>query len=224
MAPATTSSSSQDWPAHSFRSAREELALFAWTLRQILRGPKRFAAAWADGELQALNPLAFYFTSLAFVTPYRAAVASLMGAQGSSSIWVNVGKPIASLLPLGLLALIIHAVLRFSGSQRRVASTLGVVLYMAGGPGALAACFAWPVGLFHMVHPEANPGWLAVAGFGTVLLAAAYYALCARALQGLHGVRWWWLLAGVGLGIALVFPVTFWLEAFHPALLVGLMS
>jgi hypothetical protein len=191
----------------------DEVVLFVSTAVGFLVGPARFADDWANGRRRAMNPLGFLATSAAVLVPVRHYCLRRFGimSEDGSFAWQIYESLQPFLLFIGL-GIFCHPVMRLAGSKRRLRSTLAVSLYTGGGPATGVELFGnWPlVALLHRtmgktlltsadLHSPA--AWaFTVAFLGAFLV---YLVTFARALQGLHQLRWWWaalaLLVGIGI-------------------------
>jgi hypothetical protein len=128
------------------------------------------------------------------------------------------------MLPSLLVALLLHSFLRFGGSEQPVSGTIGLVLYFAGAQGLILATLAWPLNLYAQAYPPPHPLWISMCAIGVFCLELGYWVLLARALHGLHQVRWWWTLVGVALSLSLFAPMMLWLQHHHRGLMLGVAT
>jgi hypothetical protein len=185
-----------DWIHAAARSARDELAAWFATTRAICRAPARFGRAWAIGEANALNPLAFLATSAALIGIAIQAGEALTGDADDNSLLTTLWHWLQPYALFALFGLFAHLLLR----RKRARSSVAMALYAGAGPATLCGlfCILLVTILRVAVLPptdnllEAVPPWLRV-----LLLALMWSVLIwfwislTMALAGLHGVPYW---------------------------------
>ena len=188
-----------DWIRDGLRQFTDEVRLFVVTLWAMTVRPARFARQWASGELRALNPLGFLATSLAVAAPATVVFMYLVHKDARpSSIWrdaLGALTPFGYYLALGMLQ---HAVLRLSGSRRRLRDSCAMALYAGGGP-AMVTQLLILVGMYVYfritgrtgVESFDQPGAIPFT-VAAVLSFALFFTCLARSQAGLHardGIR-----------------------------------
>jgi hypothetical protein len=189
-----------------------ELRSFLRTAAAVTARPARFAASWAAGEREALNPLGFMATAAAIVTIAASVGARVAPLPGGSS--TLLGEALDSLGPYVhyvALGLICHAVLRVAGSRRPVLGSVAMSLFLGGGPSTIATLIEvamfltlsrW-LGKVNFTGPELTH--LPVLAAGVVVWTVRIgVAVCfVRAFAGLHRVRTVWALLGLVVALAI---------------------
>jgi hypothetical protein len=213
-----------DWIRDGWGKIIEELRLYARTVWGITVRPSRFAAAWASGEVRALNPLAVMATTLIVLGPIQHEISVrtklFQGGNAMAADVYEVVAPYAITLLSGLLA---HAVLLGLGSRRPVRVSLGVGAMISGGPLSIVNVVTSLVALMLVIKTgftidalygfasKPDPQVLrAILRPAVILIVSAgamnllYLIWFARALAAAHAVRVWRAVAAVlvGAGVA----------------------
>ncbi|QSQ12526.1 hypothetical protein [Myxococcus landrumensis] len=171
----------------------------AW---QFARGPGRFAERWARGGWdEVMGPLPYVSVAAALVVLAMRIMKTVRTGAATMSLAEQFMRTLVPHLYYALLGLVMHAVLRFFGTQRRWSSSVAMVLY-AGGTfatvGMLLVLTYLSVGLHLGVvgrgegpfSPSPGYEWLNWVWFllttvpGTLFLVSAM-----RALKVLHAAR-----------------------------------
>lgn len=133
-----------DWMRQALHATLGELRFFFVTLAGFTLHPARFAAEWGSGQRRALNPLAFFATSLALTAPssymFHAFLTGMSEGSGAHIRWQISSGIVHDLIPYAsaiLWAVVSHAVFRVLGSTKPLGATLGVCFYTVGGPFSL---------------------------------------------------------------------------------------
>jgi hypothetical protein len=126
------------WLREAIAKTRDELALFAWTLRTFCLQPHRFGAEWPGGARKPLNPLGFLATSLAAVSVTTDLVSRILSrGGGTTTLLAQMATALGPYFTCVLVALVCHAGLLGVRTRRRLGGTLAMALYTGGGPVAL---------------------------------------------------------------------------------------
>jgi hypothetical protein len=185
--------STPDWIRDGIAHTKNELVLFFQTLWACTRHPRDFGAAWARAERRTLNPAAFLATSLAIATPLRHALGRVLGLPTHETLLGELGESLAPFVLFGGIALTTHLVLRLGGSKRPLRATIGLALYIGGGPATIVELVGKGLSVFGKAHIGGPYGWAAVrTPLGALMLGAAvigfgvYVVLFLRVLIGAH--------------------------------------
>jgi hypothetical protein len=185
-----------DWIRQAVASALAEARAFLRTAWAFTRAPATFARRWAEGAMQALNPLAFMATAAAIVGTAKHAALRIIGwSESTEALWSEVLSALAPYAYYVALGAVSHLVLRLGGSRRHLRTTAAVALYAGGGPGALGTLVSLVI--FVIVRPL--PGHAVTSGVSRplgeliVLVAAipflAFLIAFGRGLAGIHGLK-----------------------------------
>lgn len=184
-----------------------ELRLFLATAAALLRDPRGFGRAWADGRLglRVMNPLTFVALSWPVLLPLDYGLPRLMGWDRRTDVafMVELARALRPYLLLAPMSLLLFACFRLLGSRRRLATTAGLLFYWM-----VLVSAAWVAGLFGC--------WITgVRDWLCWLMSALTLPWAAFALAGAHGKPWPLCLAAVlpaaYLAPRLLNPVLEWL-------------
>ncbi|WP_342376958.1 hypothetical protein NVS55_36955 [Myxococcus stipitatus] len=171
----------------------------AW---QFARGPGRFAERWARGGWdEVMSPLAYVSVASALVVLAMRVMKTVRTGAASLSMLEQFMRTLVPHLYYALLGLVIHAVLRFFGTQRRWSSSVAMVLY-AGGTfatvGMVLVLAYLSVGLHLGVvgrgngpfSPSTGHEWLFWVWFLLTTVPGTLFLLSSmQALKALHAAR-----------------------------------
>ena len=189
------------WIGEAAHGTWDELRLYLRTFAALLRGPRHFGQAWGDGQLKAINPLAFAGRTLAALTVVGLVYAALPGAathdDGGSSLLRELLKAGGSYLHLAALGALSHLVLKVMRRRRMWLGSVGLALY-AGGLATLTAAVletalacALP-GVRALSHVDLGGGtrklYFALVMAPLILSFGLFVWLFGSALAGLHRV------------------------------------
>jgi hypothetical protein len=188
-----------DWLREAVVAVRDESVRFLVTVLQCTRHPRRFAAAWFAGETPALNPIGYVSTALAISTAVRSVTLALLPlSDDGDGFWSNVGAATLPYAYYALLGVLCHVVLRQRKTARPLRASMGIALYVGGGPGLLLSLTwyldVWLYFALTRMTPGRNgftgaPGWAQAILGGLVLGASAHFLMTlAGAFRGLHAV------------------------------------
>ena len=197
------------WPREAAGAIAHELLGWLRALGGVLAAPRRFCAAWAEGEVRPLNPLAYSLNTLALAGPAMALMVHLAGVQDDVlPLWAQLAKPILPWIYSLVWLLPKHLCLRALGGRRRLRTTIGAAFY-ADGPIHLVRIFTAPVQLQQLLHP--HDLHLAAASTVSALAMFIVYAIyMSAAMAGTHRIATWRAaLVVVGFFVASTF---FWAE------------
>jgi hypothetical protein len=196
------------WMEGGLRQTRDELVLFVRTAWAITVRPTAFGRGWTRGTQPALNPLAFFATSLAVSGVLQHLIYRWLRVDESESSLLR--EILSNVFPYAwylLFALIVQLSLRMKKLRLPFAATLGVVLFAAGGPATLVRLFGVAIGV--------RGSWsLTQAIWISSVLSIVFWRSVARALVGALGVhrREVGQAMGLsGLGVGLTWMLTGWL-------------
>ena len=181
------------WLTDAIRDALDELRAFFLTAYEATVRPAHLAATWSIGKRRALNPIAFFATSLAITGTLQHLVSRARGGSDDASSLVSElagnASPYVAYLSVGLLC---HYLVWRRGPRPPLRGTLGIALYAGGGPAAL-------VRFFDSVLSPLLPGRFTRLHAGVDLIGVVAFVLAlSDALMGLHRVpRWRAVLAVV---------------------------
>jgi hypothetical protein len=190
------------WLADSLRLTLREVRSFAATAAAVTVRPARFARQWVHGQREAMNPLGYFATSAAIVAVYQKVSFAVVGVKSEGALGTELLNAVGPYLHYVALGLLCHAMLRLRGSRRSMRGSLGLSLYVGGGPGALVTVLNISMFVFaQLVYGKANfsgdelmtPGLLVLA-FLVFSTRLAFLAIFVRALSGFHEVRTGWTL------------------------------
>jgi hypothetical protein len=210
-----------DWIRDAWQKIVEELRLYVRTVWGITVQPARFAAAWSNGEVRGLNPLAVMATSLAILGPIQHQFITrgkfYMHASDTVVEIYEVVVPYVMALLTGVFA---HLILLLLGGRRALRISLGIAAMVSGGPNALGQLVLGGVGLVLIVKtgfsmptlqaaiadPAHDPFQHYAAVFGAAMALIGVVSVwqlvwLARALAAAQGVRLWRGLLAVSIGI-----------------------
>ncbi len=176
------------WMREAAGAIAHEILGWLRALLDVTRAPRRFCAAWADGQIRPLNPLAYALNTLAVVGPASALLTHLIGIEDDVlPLWVQLLKPLIPWIYSLLWLVPVHLGLRALGSTRRLSTTIGASFY-AGGPPQFLSLFYVPMQLWQMAHPKDLRFALASFVSGVVMMVLLCgYATAAQA--GAHKMR-----------------------------------
>jgi hypothetical protein len=171
-------SGTPDWIREGLRQTRDELVLFLKTAWAITRRPREFGGSWSRGEAKALNPLAFLATSLAFSgVSQHLLFRWLRIDEGSSSLLGEIVSNAFPYLWYLIFGLIVHTALRVVRLSPLPRTTLGIVLFAAGGPAMIVRLFS--------ITFNARGAWsLDQTIWITSILSVVFWRSVARAMVG----------------------------------------
>jgi hypothetical protein len=175
----TTDGTEPDWVSDAARLAWAEARHFVRTVAAFIRGPRRFAAAWAEGRGGAMHPLGYLLNALAVLLPYQVCWSHLSGdSSPAAPVWLELVRPAVYVAGNVVFAVVSHVLLLLGGSRRRLTSTVAMALYASGGPMTLASLMIAP-----LLRWGASPLvlWLPLCAFLVTYAAAT---------KGLHRVSW----------------------------------
>jgi hypothetical protein len=197
-----------DWIREAWRVTVADLRAFVRTAATFVAHPRRFAAGWAAGRERALNPLAFLATSAAVLGGAQA----LFGLDHGGSIAYTLLALIAPYAHFAFLGLVAHLCLRVLGSHQRLRASLGIALYVGGGPAlAFTLAFYAVTGVMmaatHAASVEEASAHLApsltlAVGAGLYIGFIAVVGSLGAALVGAHGCRTWKGVAAIAAALA----------------------
>lgn len=168
-----------NWPRIAVAALAREVVEYLRTVAEVARAPSRFAAAWASGEREALNPLACLLNALAVLGPWHVLWAGLLDIDEHTPMWIQLAKPALPVLGACFLAGGAHLVLWLGGTRRPLRTTLGVTLFVQSGPVTVLSLAFRPLSDLMML------------GRATVIASLASFAVvivfCVYLVAGLSG-------------------------------------
>jgi hypothetical protein len=185
-----------DWVREAVRAVRNESVRFVVTALACTRHPYRFATAWVRGETEALNPIGYLSTALAITAAVKAVTTAILPLGDDNGFWSNVSTATLPYAYYVLLGILCHAALRATGTTRALRASMGIALYVGGGPGLLLHLLSYLdlwlyVGVTGTTHLENNfqgaPWWsLPLLMLPTLVVAGYFWAALAIGLRGVH--------------------------------------
>jgi hypothetical protein len=186
------------WVTSALAGIRNELRLYLRTALAVSLRPAAFAAEWREGTRDALNPLAFLATALAFSSPPTLAVSHFAGLQEQGgSLWdAFLADQVAPYVQYVLLGIFAHGFLRLLGGSQRLLATVAIALFVAGGPAMAIDLLTLPldVTLGHVAASAESASNFALQVLTVASIAGAnlaFFVIFALGLAGLHRLRWW---------------------------------
>lgn len=172
------------WAGDAARLWLDETRLFWATAIAFVRHPHRFGEEWTAGRARAMNPLGFLAVCWPILLPIDYGLQRLLGWDRRPDVnfavdMARAARPYLFLIPTVLM---LHVIFRVLGSQRRLLTTLGLLLYWMS-----LFTFVWVLGVavcFVIPADSRLPQYIS-------LTSVVWGAL---ALSGAHRVRWWWCL------------------------------
>jgi hypothetical protein len=197
------------WPREAAGAIAHEVLGWLRALGAVLATPRRFAAAWASGEIRPLNPLAYSLNTLAIAGPATALLVHVAGVEDDVlPLWAQLLKPLLPWVYNLLWLLPVHFGLRALGGTRRLRTTVGASFY-AGGPIHLLRIFTVPLQLQQLLHPHDRHAAIVSALCGLVMfLLFTIYSTAVMA--GAQRVSTW--RAALVVVIVFLVSVFFWAE------------
>jgi hypothetical protein len=189
-------SSADGWVLDAWRSTRDELVFFARTARTFALGPASFSRDWVNGAIRPMNPLGYLSFCLLCQAPVQIALLWRMRAEleretqllhVSSESFDLLRAAAPYVLPL-LLCLLLHPFLRLLGSTRRLATTLGIMLYTEG-PAVVFEYLAAPARYWAFGHPVALAHRL--DNYCAGVAGLPFFAYLVIGMSAAHGLRAW---------------------------------
>ena len=184
-----------DWVAEAARKYAYRIRDWAAQSWMLTHSPRRFAAEWAAGTREALNPLRFLAVGTTVtVLAERGARWIIHLPTPAHEGWVGwLQGSLGQMLNLTVTGALMHVMLRRrSGAPFR--STLGAAVFAAGGPGTLSAVVGWTtsVALFlqrgHVPLFEAKTAALPIP---VLVSAVVDFVWTVATIAGVHRTRWW---------------------------------
>jgi len=186
------------WIRVALGAVAHEWAAFGRTAWAATVAPARFAQQWADGEREALNPLACILNALAVVTASE--VLWRLVARGGNDLppWLDLLRPALQLFNSAVTVSLFHFPLVLLGGRRPWRTSFGVALFVTSGPMLplyMARNALFPISFTAAPPPmdAAHIGFLAVL---TVLLVGYLVVM----LAGAHRVARWRVALAFALG------------------------
>ena len=181
-------------------------ALLAWwteirsllvTMWTFVSSPRRFGSEWADGKLDAMNPLGVVLASATVLLPADYGLQQLLGWDHRANVgfWIEIGRASRPYLFSALTGVVIHAAMRLVGSQRRLSTTIGLLLYAT-----VLSWLFWCLGLVVCYLTGAGD---MIPNLGSLISLG----WAAAALAGAQRVRLWWCAPVVLGASAFAIPV-----------------
>jgi hypothetical protein len=202
-----TSEPDPPWPRQAAGAIAHEILGWLRALGAVLSRPRAFAAAWAAGESQPLNPLAYSLNTLAIAGPVTALLVHLAGVEDDVlPLWAQLCKPLLPWIYNLVWLTPMHFGLRLVGGRRRLRTTIGASFY-AGGAIHLLRVFTAPLSLLQLAHPHDLRLALTSAAGGLVMFVV--YAIYTTAVMaGAHQLPRW--RAAIVVVVMFVVSVAFW--------------
>lgn len=178
------------WVREAFGAIAHEVVAWLRALAAVTVAPRRFVAAWSDGELRPLNPLAFSLNTLAVAGPVVAILVRLLGIEDDVlPLWAQLLKPLFPWIYNLVWLVPVHYGLRALGGQRRLSTTVGASFY-ANGPVHIARLFAAPLQLRQLAHPH-NFRLAVEAALGGLAIMILFCIYLTAAMAGAHKLPRW---------------------------------
>ncbi len=189
-------------PSHAWHLQwRTRVALshsaFWQTTLAILRAPQAFAAAWADGSREAMNPVTYFGVALTLTSPLVVAAKFYNGEpiEGGTmfEILFEHFEPYVQFIVVGLLC---HVFLRLlsGGATRGWHYTLGVALFASGPAAAADAVAALANTLLNVAVSETQDYTVRIAeltaAFSVIAVDITFIVTLVFALCGVHRMTW----------------------------------
>ena len=181
--------------------------LYLRTLWLGLARPTVLVDRWLAGDPELVNPITFVVSTAAVVGFVLRAFGQLHPAGKSDaaapSLWATAWAAIGPYVFYVAVALVMHALLRLLGGQRRLSSTLALTLLVGAATigvvqvvgGMLMELAMWARGVTSVDISDPNATWregllyvaLVFPLFGSVVW---FWTSLGRALARLHGLGW----------------------------------
>jgi hypothetical protein len=199
LAPALPAPREPEWLSETARHVVGEIRLYVRTAWAFARRPRASAAAWANGELKALNPLAFLLNNLTIIGPWHILWQRVLRTP-DVPLWQEALTAAAPFLAVGLTASFLHLFFHLFGSKRRLTSTWAVSIYAGGGLPLICSLVADPLSLrLKQIGDAVNGqgpaalgshGWTTFFAYTGALwaLTGVMHVVQSIALSGLHGM------------------------------------
>ena len=194
-------SAAQSWLREAFQRVWSELKLFLRTFVAFLFRPARSARAWAAGEQQFMNPLAFAASAAGVYWAISNVLALLWpvpGAAATETLTTELTSALGPYLHYGMLGAAMHLALHVLGMRRHVLGSLGAAFFTGGSIGTLAALLLTTVARW-FAHLRGTNSLELRAGDPVPLIlftgaTITYVLVCflmANALRALHATAGW---------------------------------
>ncbi|HEY2746807.1 MAG TPA: hypothetical protein VGL86_19395 [Polyangia bacterium] len=195
------------WIREAAGAVAHEFLGWLRALAGVVAAPRRFVAAWADGEIRPLNPLAYSLNTLALAGPATALLVHLAGVEDDVlPLWAQLLKPILPWIYNLLWLLPVHFGLRVLGGKRPLRTTVGASFYV-GGPIHLLRIFTVPLQLLQFLHPHDLHLAIASSLCG-IAMFLVYTIYMTAAMAGAHRLARW--RAALVVVVFFVLSVFFW--------------
>jgi hypothetical protein len=217
----------RQWPREATRAFAHEWAAFFATVWRVTRAPRQFAADWADGKVEALNPIFYTLNAVAVQAPWVILWNRLAHRpEAELPLWSQALGTLSEFLYALVWTLPLHGVLRLCGGRRPLRSTYAISLYVVAGPVTFLMLPFYSVLAFvpprlQAATPTPTPSLLllllasALIALGVVATWVVYASV---AMAGLMRMRARWVAAAVSLITVASFWLTGWLGRHHRAL------
>jgi hypothetical protein len=209
-----------DWLRQAALAFWHEIRAFLAAAWSCARAPTTFSRRWADGELEALNPLACLLNSLALRGPWHVLWIHLLGVPNDMPFWIELGKPILPVLSLLFYGCGVHGLLRLTGKRRPLRTSLGVTMFVNAGP---MTALALPVIPLNEAMLAGNSIGLAMS-MANVVVLAVFALYLTVSLAAVHRVRRGWIVLAFVLVFVLWGALWFVLAQLMPAAIRPLLS
>ena len=186
------------WGRDAWRGFLHEWASYGRTALAVTTEPRRFMAAWAEGERAALNPLACMLNLFAVVTVANVIVMTVRHGSDDTPPLLELFAPALQLATSSLLASAVHFPLKLLGTRRRWRTTLAATLFVTSGP--MLPFYVVRDTLFANVATMTKHQVLAMA----VPMGAAFIGYLVLTLAAAHRLAWWRVLLAFVLGASVM--------------------
>lgn len=167
--------------------------LYLHTFRAFASGPFRFGRGWAEGALEAMNPLTFMATSAALLG-LMSRIAAIWVKSVTHDGWETLAESAAPYAYYAIVGVGCHMALRPFGARRSWRTSLAIALFSGGTLAQIpmllvrAATFSvlWQRGMLGQEQPRVESLWIAL--LGAVPLVAFFVGL-GLGLAGALSVR-----------------------------------
>jgi hypothetical protein len=207
-----------DWARESWVTLRDDVKGYLEILVAATISPFEFGRSWAQGR-RRMNPLAAVVNAIALLGVWGQLWGRICGRPDELPWWSDLVRPSLAVVGNVVWALGCHALLRALGARRRVAVSVGAVLYGVAGPITVLSLLLNPLGVWAAAHKGLTPG---VAGVFLVGFAASTLltVLLSLLLAGAHQPLPRWRVAVAVVVITLIqLVLTVWAGWRWPAVL-----
>jgi hypothetical protein len=211
----------RQWLREAARAFAHEWAAFFATVWRVTRAPRRFAADWADGKIEALNPILYTLNAVALQTPWVILWNRIAHRPDADlPLWAQALGGMSEFFNALLWTLPLHGVLRLIGGRRPLRSTYAISLYVIMGPLTLLALPVIAVSAFagrdlHALHPSPLVLLLTLSSIAFLMIWIVYASL---ALGGLMRMRARLVAAVFTVILIGALVLDSWLASHHKAL------